>query len=204
MGNNQFNIVTSPKDYFDELVQTALESRGIDTYPHVSTYLSNLLNYYVDIRNLYESPIDEAGNRKALTLAELLLTAQSSEPSAKVELLKKLGDRALYISGFFSDSLNRKLVDIDYYRDMGVTAYSSLASTVKEDTLSRVFEEISVKFIDFVDAFTIISQKTFVKTDESILRLYENYLRTGSELAKQRLTELGVIPVVGGGYSKQS
>ena len=33
--------------------------------------------------------------------------------------LKQIGDVSLFISGFFSDSLRRKLVDVDYYVSIG-------------------------------------------------------------------------------------
>lgn len=188
-------LLESSKEYFKTLVDEGLSQQGVSTYPQVSSYIVSLLVFFVDSRNLFESEFTEVGEKKPQTLAEMFLLANSSEHSVRTELLKKLGDRSLYISGFFGDSLSRKLVDLDYYRDMGVTAYASLASTVKEDGLAKVYTEMATKFVPLTDTLTFISQKSFITSDSSILRLYERYLRTGSELAKSRLMELGVLSV---------
>lgn len=177
-------LFVSPKDYFAGLVKEGLEQRKIKTYPHVETYLVSLLQHYLDARNLFD-------NQK--TLAEMMLIAQNSEPAVKIEMLKQLGDRSLYISGFFGDSLNRKVIDIDYYADMGGSAYATLAYHTREDGLAKVYSVFSERFMDFVDVLTVISQGTLIKSDESILRLYERYLRTGSELAREKLEKMGVL-----------
>jgi hypothetical protein len=189
-------IVSSPKEYFSDVVKTALNKRQIKTYPHVEFYLADLLGFFVDTRNLYdEEETNELGARKPRTLAEIMLVAQNSDLSTKVELLKKLGDRSLYISGFFGDSLNRSLVDVDYYMNMGVSAFTTLSTTVKENTTAFIYREIAEKFVDFVDVYTLISHDSMIKSDQGILRLYERYLKTGSDLAKDKLTTLGVIPI---------
>ena len=41
--------------------------------------------------------------------------------------LRYLGDFSLFTSGFFSDSLSRRAVDVDYYVSMGEFAYGSLS-----------------------------------------------------------------------------
>jgi hypothetical protein len=125
----------------------------------------------------------------------MYLTASQLEHFEKIEKLKKLADKSLYISGFFGDSLNRKLVDLDYYVEMGETAYAALAATVREDLKAQVFKTFAVQFSDFVDVLTVVSQQSLIQGDESVLRLYEKYLRTGSELAKEKLIEIGVVTV---------
>lgn len=191
--SNSSNLFISPREFFLEMVETGFSKRNIDTYPAVQTYLVGLLEHYLDARNLFDDPVDQAGNRKPATLAEMYLKASGSDYVEKIELLKKLGDRTLYISGFFGDSLQRKIVDIDYYAEMGGAAYASLASHTKEDTMAKVYHVFSRRFLDFVEVLNYISQQSFVKSDESILRLYERYMRTGSELAREKLIEMGVM-----------
>jgi hypothetical protein len=151
-----------------------------------------MLSFYVDARNLHEPEFDEAGKKNPQTLAELWLTAQTSDPVTQKELLKKLGDRTLYISGFFAESLNRSLVDVDYYCSMGSGAYYSLVSLADASTRDT-FSEMAERFLDLVEVFNVISHETFVGTNQGILRLYETYLRTGSALAKERLEGVGVL-----------
>ncbi len=192
MSTNDTMIIQSGSDFFNSLVKSGIQTRGLNVSAGVTNYLAQMLTYYVDARNLHEPEYNEFGKKNPQTLAELWLTAQSAEPVIQKDLLKKLGDRTLYISGFFSESLNKSLVDVDYYHSMGVSAYKTLASH-QEVAQKSVFSEISDRFIEFVEVFIVISQDAFVKTDQGILRLYETYLRTGSNLAKERLEALGVF-----------
>lgn len=187
-------LFVSPEGYFQELVQQGLSQRKVQTYPMVEAYLVNLLQHYLDARNLHDPAYaSESGTRNPQTLAEMYLTAQNAESFAKAEMLRKLGDRALYISGFFGDSLSRKIIDVDYYAEIGGAAYASLAHCTREDTMARVYTVFSDRFLEFVDVLTYISHNSFIKSDESILRLYERYMRTGSELAREKLEEMGVL-----------
>ena len=199
MKNSENTVVSallfSPKEYFEEKIEEGLSKKNLKTYPAVQSYLVHLLEYYLDARNLFETNSETAQKSQPTTLAETFLIANSSEPHVRVEMLKKLGDKSLYISGFFGESLSRKVVDIEYYAGMGGAAYRSLADVVREDTLSLVYRVMSNQFLDFVEVLTYISQQSMITSDESILRLYDRYLRTGSQLARDKLIEMGVVTV---------
>jgi len=192
---NLNGLLLSSRDYFSEVVENAMTKRNLRTYPAVQTYLVDLLEHYLDARNLHDEKTDGSGATAPTTLAEMYLRANNAEISEKREILKRLGDKSLYISGFFGDSLERKIVDIEYYADMGGAAYDILAKVSKEDTTAKVYQVFSKRFIEFVDVLSYISQQSFVKSDQSILRLYDRYLRTGSELAREKLIEMGVVTV---------
>src|SRR5690606_3780790 len=122
--------------YFNEVVGAAVGKLRLETTPQVKTYLVDLLNNFVTSANVQLNS----------TLAEALLRAQQAERAVRIEQLKKLGDTSLYISGFFGDSLRRKVVDIDYYADIGGVAYGSLAVEVSEDMTAKVYRDISARF----------------------------------------------------------
>ena len=185
------NLFITPNEYFKSIVADAMTARKIDSFPMAQMYIVNILEFYLDAKNLFEE--DSAGKRKNETLAEMYLTANQLPQSQKTGLLKRCADRSLYISGFFGDSLNRKLVDIDYYADVGGAAYSSLANTVQDDLMIQTYQHLSDRFLDYVEVLTYISEKSYVKSDQNILRLYDRYLKTGSDLAKEKLIELGVM-----------
>lgn len=159
-----------------------------------SEYLARLLEYYITTDNLFDDTDAANGKKRRSTLAELFLRAQQSEPSVKRSLLKKLGDTSLYISGFFGDSLKRKIIDVDYYAELGGTAYGALAGDTDEIELGEVYVDLSRRFIHYVDVLTYISQKASIQSDADILRLYDRYIATGSELAREQLLEKGVLP----------
>ncbi|MES2768460.1 MAG: hypothetical protein V4596_04875 [Bdellovibrionota bacterium] len=194
MSEKKINFLVSTKDFFNDVVQEAIVARKMSTFPLAQNYLVSILENYIHTNNLFDTH-SENGKKTRDTLAETFLKAQNSNPTVKIELLKKLGDVSLYVSGFFADSLSRKIVDVDYYVDMGEVAYATLASEIKEDTSRKVFKDFSSRFLEYVDLLTTISQKSLVQNDESILRLYEKYLKTGSELARETLEEKGIVTI---------
>ena len=186
------DVAVSPRDYFFEALERAFQHLKIDASPLSKNYLVELLQFYMFARNLFAID-EETGRSKRETLAEMYLTAQNQPPNQKMELLKKLGDTSLYISGFFGDSLNRKVVDIDYYAEMGGAAYGSLSSITPDQNLSMVYSSFASRFLEFVDALTYISQSSQIQSNEDLLRLYDRYVSTGSRLAEEQLRERGVL-----------
>lgn len=177
------------------MVDFALEKRKLKTSPLVSVYLVDLLDFYLISENLYPNKNE---SERSETLAEMYLKAASATQEVKVDLLKKLGDTSLYISGFFGDSLKRKIVDIDYYAEIGGSAYDCLARVAGEKSPQyEVFSEISFGFLKFVDVLTLISQKSLIQKNSDVLRLYDRFVTTGSELAKEQLAEKGLVTAVG-------
>jgi hypothetical protein len=190
----QMSLFVSPNEYFHTVVNEACEHRKFKTFPMAKGYLADLLQFYVPAANLFDE-VDSSGRRTRETLAETFLRAQSAEASVRVELLKKLGDRSLYISGFFGDSLQRKLIDVDYYIDMGGMAYGALASCVREDTTAKLYSEYAHRFFDYVEVLMHISSHSAVQNEENLMRLFEIYAKTGSEVARDKLMERGLIAV---------
>ena len=188
------SLFVSPNEYFHSVVHEACEHRKFKTFALAKGYLADLLQFYVPAANLYDE-VDSSGKRTRETLAETFLKAQNAEPAVRNELMKKLADRSLYIAGFFGDSLQRKLIDVDYYIDMGGMAYGALASSVREDTTSKLYADYAHRFFDYVEVLSHISSKSALQNEENLMRLFEIYAKTGSEVARDKLMERGLIPV---------
>jgi hypothetical protein len=56
-----------------------------------------------------------------------------------------------------------------------------------------VYSTFSKKFIDYADLLSYISDKSALQSEQNILKLYERYVKTGSDLARDKLAELGVV-----------
>jgi hypothetical protein len=102
----------------------------------------------------------------------------------------------LFISGFFSDSLNRRLVDVDYYIQLGEHAYASLAR--RDGPFGDVFDELSDKFVAFVDVLSEVSEHSAMTSNAELLRLYEKWLRTKSRRSGDLLVARGIVPNAAG------
>ena len=186
-------FLLNPSEVFSELVQEGLQRRKVKAPPLVERYLVGLLEHYLSSNNLFVDSKHDQGQGGPTTLAEMYLLAHQKENFEKQDLLKRTGDRALYIGGFFGDSLSRKIVDIDYYVQIGGAAYGSLSGLIKDADLAQVYGVISRQFVSYVDVLTVISHKTMSQSDQGILRLYDRYLKTGSPLAKEQLVEKGLF-----------
>ena len=201
MGRNARNLTlsgpeltASPRDFFQQAVNEALAHLKVSALPQVNAYLVHLLEHHMLTENLFDQ-VNSNGKRSRDTLAEIYLKSTNAEPRVRMEMLKKVGDTALYVSGFFGDSLQRKVVDVDYYAGMGGTAYATLADCVREAPAAEMYNDFAKRFIQFVDVLTYISSSSLAQSEENILRLYENYAQTGSEYARARLMEKGLIAV---------
>jgi hypothetical protein len=171
----------SPVEYFKELVESAISHQGLSAGEMTSFYLVRLLTGYVH---------RDAGEAEPLCIR--FAKALQAGGALQRDGLRQVGDCSLFISGFFSDSLNRSLVDVDYYIALGERAYSSLARS--DDTLSDVFDELAEKFSSFVDVLGEVSERTALTSNKDLLRLYERWLKTGSRRSGDLLARQGIVP----------
>jgi hypothetical protein len=188
---------TSIKEYFHDSVNEAIANQQIQASGETAYYLVNLLTAFSRSERLF----DKGENGVDLKPLALIYADAVNEPNIKerTRLLQKLGDTALFIAGVFTDSLNRKLVDVDYYIAMGGNAYSTVADILRgayhNDSAKRLFGELTEKFTEFVDVLNEVSEKSNLSTNADILRLYEIWIRTGSKRAAGQLRRLGIQPV---------
>lgn len=177
----------APAEYFKELVDSALARQHVQAGDLTTYYLVNLLCQFVRPESRGASALD--AEPLAIRLTRALQTG-GFEQRAR---LRSLGDFSLFMSGFFSDSLQRRTFDVDYYVSMGEYAYGSL-SRRDEDTFAEVFGELANKFVGFMDVLADISERTAVPSSADLLRLYEKWLRTGSSRDGKRLVNRGIVP----------
>jgi hypothetical protein len=125
-------------------------------------------------------------------MARKLLGSSDADPGVRVKTLKEVGDTSLYVSGFFAESLERKLVDADYYIGMGEAAYAELARRMTQSSIRAVYEELSAKFPRFVDVLVEVKYQVDCGGTD-VTQLYEQWLRSRSDWIERRLRRLGVL-----------
>jgi hypothetical protein len=173
----------SAVEYFKELVESALAHQHVVAGELTAFYVVHLLSGFLRRPDDDDEPLG----------LKLALALESSGPGQKATL-KKVGDASLFMSGFFSDSLRHRLVDVDYYVTIGGHAYGAL-SRHESDTFSPVFAELADKFVAFVDVLSEVSERTACGTNQDLLRLYEKWLKTGSRRSEKLLMERGVVAI---------
>ena len=185
------------RNFFRESIDAAIDSLGVDVDPHAAHYVVNLLTLFARSEDLYE----DHGEAYGLKPLALMMVDAADAPSAAERRfsLQRIGDVALFIAGFFADSLARKLVDLDYYIHMGGTAYGSLSDeirgTLRGRALVDVYRELARKFQIVVDVLNEVRDAARCSSDIDLLRTYEVWLRTGSKRAAVLLRQNGVYPM---------
>lgn len=195
-GDEQLITETSLQEYFQSSISDALENQNVEAGADTIHYVVNLLTSFSRVEALFERTRDGVMIRPlALLYAEAVEHTTAEERN---RALRRLGDVALFISGVFSQSLNRRVVDIDYYVSMGGSAYSHLSETMRSSNrgraLSSIYYELASKFVAFVDVLGEVSDASNCNNDTDVLRQYEIWLRTGSARAAGRLRAVGIHP----------
>lgn len=192
-------------DFFHAHVGRAVEDHGKPVSEEGAWYLTSLL---VERAHPDSGTPEEAAD----TLVDLQLQAAQGSRSQAIRAYRSMGDRALVTSGFFRQSLSRKLVSRQYYLDMGAAAYDTLAGLLRAagfggavvgegagrglddiyDELAHAFEACSEVLSEVRDA--VRGDDAGQLSDGDIVELYEEWLATGSPRIAARLARLGVVP----------
>ena len=175
----------SPTEYFKNLVESAVAGQGLAVDEATTFYVVILLARYVrlgpaDIEN--EEPI---GVRYA--------KAMEAGGFPQKDGLRRVGDLSLFVSGFFSDSLKRSLVDVDYYICVGERAYKALA-LLSSSAFKSVYAQLGKNFSGFVDVLCEVSEHTALTSNTDLLRVYERWLKTRSTRTGELLARRGIVP----------
>jgi hypothetical protein len=180
----------SPHEFFRERVSDVLAQRRLHVQPETEFYLVDVLARFLESERLHVEQPD--GSAREEPLAVILLRALESTGEARFRELRRLGDTALFVSGFFGDSLARSAVDVDYYIAMGGQAYAAVGEGERGRALAALYAELSDRFALFVDCYAEIAELSDLRSNRGLVRLYERYLRTRSERVAKLLRERGV------------
>jgi hypothetical protein len=180
-------------DFFTERVEEAMCNQEIALSETTAGYLTGMLVRLARSQEVF----DESG---PVVLADLHLQARTSDRRQAARLYQKLGDTALFISGYFSESLERSAVGLRYYTDMGGSAYHQVAGITSRGgaALAGMFQELAHRFEDCVSLIAEVADRDRQDSDQDLLRLYELWLTTRSPHAAKRLARLG-LPLMGSG-----
>ena len=199
-GRDRVMPVHNLQEYFRTSIDGAISRQGVDVDPHAAHYVVNMLTLFARSEEFFEDDGDSVGLKPlALMLAD---AADARTSTQRNHSLQRIGDIALFVSGFFAESFARKAVDIDYYIHMGGNAYGSLSEevrgTFRGNAFADIYKELAVKFQVLVDVLHEVRDGARHGSDIDLLRTYEIWLKTGSQRARKLLCEHGVVPITRG------
>lgn len=126
---NRNAIITVPnlKTYFFDGLNE-LNNRSVCPVPQeVIYYSSDVLNKFTLSQDFFD--VNDGKVRQKILGIKMLEALQLPRDEQK-KIYKEVADTALFVCGYFSESVNRKILDTSYYSKLGRTAYGHLNSVV--------------------------------------------------------------------------
>ncbi|MFH0799475.1 MAG: hypothetical protein V2A66_04755 [Pseudomonadota bacterium] len=178
------------KEVLREQVQEALLKQDVETTEMAEFYLVNLLDDFHSAERMIEL---NCGDFLDKPLAILFMEAANGDLPTRIRSLKRIGDSALVITGFFADRIRKMLVDLPYFISMGGAAYGNLADILDDQkTFADIYSELSGKFAEFAEVLSIVAPWNRAVSNTDLLRIYERWLSTGDQKLQNFLEEQGI------------
>jgi len=187
--------------FFHEVVEDAIRARRVEATEGATRYLVSLLTDYA-------KPDVRAGETLERPLAFLLDEAMHTlDLGERFERLRTVGDGVLYGCGFFGDHFEARGVDQSYLVGIGTTAYRNAGSLLRPGSEPQLdlFGELSEKFGTFVQVLAEVANSTVamgVASSQSVVKLYERWLKTRSDRLADALATHGFVAPRGKGIAQ--
>jgi hypothetical protein len=187
----------SVSTFFCEVVEDSIRTRGVEATDGATRYLVALLADFAHP----DRRTGEAFERPLTLLFDEAVNA--ANPAERFERLRSIGDGVLYGCGFFGDHFEARGVDPKYLYGLGTRAYGTASSMLRhgpEDRGPDLFAELAENFVIFVDVVSDVADSTMAMSTETprgLLKVYERWLKTGSDRLATALTSRGVVPTRG-------
>lgn len=184
--------------FFHDVVDDAMKKKHVAATQAAEYYLVSLLTDYAR-----PAPRSTETLERPLTL--LLDEALHAPGQERFERLRVLGDGVLYVSGFFAPHLETRGVEVRYVTALGARAYDGAGKLLRSnsgDGAPDLFFELAENFQRFAELLGAVAERLSLSATASstgVLKLYERWLKTGSEVLSGELLERGVLPVRGAG-----
>lgn len=186
------DVTSDISGFFRERLEAALGRHGVQVSGQTTVYLLNLLVEF--------GSAPQADGWEGTFVERMASASHAQEPVERLRRFRELGDRSLYTCGFFADHLERRGVARSYVATVGERAYEEAGALARRPWLTHerarasVYPELAQRFNSVAAAFDDVRECTDLRTPQQIIRLYEKWKRTGSQLIAERLEAEGVFP----------
>ncbi len=178
--SKQFILDSSELSQWHTLVQEAERDYGCQLDEAMQSYLVFTLMRFAKNQQL---------NAKALALD--YLNSHHLPNAIRSEQLRDIGDQCLLVSGLYPQSAEKRLVGVNYYVDLGRSAYQHI-STVTQQGIAELYQQLAESFILLMDLLQTI--RLYSSPAMQPIAAMELWQQTGSRAAYKQISDNG-IPV---------
>lgn len=181
MGTKTQTIITTPmhlSSYFFNELESINNKQSSPLSTHVIHYCSEMLSDFAQIHKLFEEKDDKYHER---ILGLSLLSANNLDTKARFKRLKEVADTSLMICGYFVESIDRKILSINYYRKIGIFSFLELDKLSPEYRDQQSFFKSMASTYDFIiKTFQILRATQSPQDNKDILNFIPSVNNTGS------------------------
>jgi hypothetical protein len=112
--------------FYDHLQE--FNKKSLSPLRNETIYYSSLVMDHFGESSKFFEQVDGKSREKILGIK--FLEAGHLPKEKRKAAIKDIAETSLLVCGFFSDSLNKKIIDVKYYQDLGMMAYGNLNSMV--------------------------------------------------------------------------
>lgn len=153
--------VTSLQTYFFSHLSDLNRKSKCPVPEELIYYSSSVLENYGLSSNFFEF---ENGKVQTKVLGLKLLEAQLKDRIEQKRIYKDVADTSLILCGYFSNSVNKKLLDIQYYSNLGQMAYEQLNYLSPElFDIPKFFKAMSSSFDKVTTLISVIAKSNEIE-----------------------------------------
>jgi len=177
---------SSLESFFFEEIERAQSERDRRLPTDVEAYVVGLLARYAKRTHV--------AGRTSRPLAIDYLEARGQQGSRRAKALRRVGDRALYISGVVPRSMDRSPVGVRYVKGIGTAAYRAVTDGPTSGHLD-VLRRLAAMFDEVVDVIGDVARPAANDAHDSggLLAIYDRWRREGDDADLRRLIAAGVL-----------
>lgn len=153
--------------FYDELHR--INQKRQRPLPQLIIFYSSLVMDRFSLSHHYFEK-QEDGRVREKTLGIKLLQAEALKETEKRRELKDIADTALFLCGYFSNSINEKIIDIGYYCEIGKLAYKKLdhyQNTFYD--FNGFFKAFASQFYDVTNLMSLLQSERNLNDEQFLL-----------------------------------
>ncbi len=166
------NKIFTTKDlssYFFNELERINSKQAMPLHTHVIHYCSDMLSEYALINKLFDEKEDKYHER---ILGLSLLSASNFDLKSRFKKLKEVADTSLMLCGYFVESLDKKILGINYYKKIGIFSYLELDKISPEYRDQPSFFKNMAQTYDFIiNTFQLLKATQSPQDSADILKI---------------------------------
>jgi hypothetical protein len=175
-------------DYFRDRLHNLAEDAPVKPQTDTLWYLGSMMARLGDSRELFSY---KDGQMDIRPLALLYQDARDSDAHwERCQLLRQLGDLALFLGALFPNNFTRRGIGKDYIIGMGTSAYDYLADHANDNR--HIFSELAATFARLLELVARACNREGKLNAEELLAMYQRYRQTHDPMLAKQLQMVGI------------